>query len=319
MDHAAEIQSIATRAEEMLSSGCSIEHAVSTTTREMLDLVDRLPDPRRMVAGLDQKFFTPFNLARIDVNALRRLCHYVHMRGRNILRTYGFILERPDLFSRRVRVATWIEYMPCSVHGFGWTQDYCALVWSLKVPGSELMRYRSWKLATRGVEYSKVPPRIMEVICNDSVAQFEIMRSLGAVRVTKRLVMACLLKSECNSMAEHLVNTSPEVFKVWPAHEVLFFLCAFRSEVGVAKSVRLVRALARRAPGALRMTDPEGLTALDYTLFSMTYREDSRELASCLIELGISPDHGNVFGISWRDVVDVCGIGHSELEPSVAE
>ena len=108
---------------------------------------------------------------------------------------------------------------------------------------------------------------------------------------------------------ENLILNESSIFKVFPAKEMMFYVCS--SCRSAAKAAKLVRAIETVSPGCVTAVDVNGMTPLDYTTFRVRnmsddlpfYNESSpRELEQMLVYLGCDPKHENKYGISWADV-----------------
>ena len=258
-------------------------------------------------------FFHPFNFATVNVNLIRRLGKAIHLVGRRKFESYRTVLEDRNSFPQEIRTAVWIDYMNINAierdPREDWVSAYLDLYVSLRAPGYEIVRNMTPKIAGLVARRSRVGEKLEAAIRSDSVAEFELSRALEGFRPTKSWLRDHLAEEGCTAILEHLIRNVPETLKIFPADEMMFYICSSCSSVG--KAARLVTALEEVSPGAIETVDVNGLTPLDYTVFRFKNRvsdlpfcDDSPidELVDRLVYLGCDQDHQNKYGISWRDV-----------------
>jgi len=150
----------------------------------------------------------------------------------------------------------------------------------------------------------------------DSIGEFEMLRTIENVRFTKTMVRDMLKSPHGGQIVAHLIRTDGAIKSVFQPLEMLFYVCS--SCESPTKATVIVEALAEVAPECVNAVDPFGLTPLDYINIgirtSRRFLADSRgadlscgvnrwdSLASTLVRLGCNPHHENKYGISYADV-----------------
>ena len=308
------LQEIAGRSEEMYRGGDNSRKVVDFVLGEVAALQSDQPLSLSAANTFGAEFFHPFNFSNVDINAIRRLCTAIHRIGRRRFASYRFVLQSRDVFSRKLRTAVWMDYMglnlSCRDRREDWLTPYCELCKVLKAPDYEIIRNRSAKMVCASDKKNKPDSRLADALRSDSVADFELLRKICGLKLSKGWLRDHLECRDKVAILENLIKTDADVLETFPAVEMLFFLCS--SCRSAAKAARLARALLAKCPEVASAVDCDGLTPLDYTLFrnrnfstdGLPFRDedDTEVLEKALVESGVSPQHENKNGISWSDV-----------------
>lgn len=315
------LSDIAGKTAEMWEQGEPLRDIALYIVKTMEAVDGDKPLARQAGAQCDIGLFHPFNMALMDVNAIRHLCTAIHNLGRRKLRAYMAVLEGGGLFPQEVKTGIWMHYMGLTtclcgnMTGFPLTEDwlkpYLTLCVSLCAEGHGILRMMEPTIAGMPSRKYKVSPRLADAFQSDSVGAYEIERRIEGLRFSKTIVRDMLHDEHGQDIVSHLIEEEPAFLAAFSTKEMLFYVCA--NCRGSGKAAKLVKSLAKIDPGAVRCEDAFGQTPLDWTLLRLRRPElqerdlddqlaQMRELASALVALGADPRHRNRYGISYRDV-----------------
>ena len=308
------IEGVADRSAEMWRTGETSRQIVDYVLKSVGGLQGDMPLREVAANTFCADFFHPFNLSNVNVNLIRRLCSAIHRIGRRKFASYRFVLENRALFPREVRTAVWIDYAHIDSGSGGdaqidWVTPYLQLCCALRSPGYELVRnINPLILGMTSRRYCQ-SEKLVAALRADSVSEFELLRTVEGLKFGKVWLRDHLQKEMAPNIMENLILNEPSIFKVFPAQEMMLYVCS--SCRSATKAAKLVRAIETVSPGCVTTEDVNGMTPLDYTTFRVRnmsddlpfYNESSpRELEQMLVYLGCDPKHENKYGISWVDV-----------------
>lgn len=314
------IVDIARQSAKMWEQGSPLREISLFIVKSMESFGGKKPLSHQAGAPCDIGMFHPFNMAAMDVNALRRLCTAIHNIGRRKLRAYMAVLEEGDLFPQEVKTGLWMHYMGLTTCLCGnmtgsaledWLKPYLTLCVAMCAEGHEVLRMMEPSVAGMPSRKYKVSQRLADSFLRDDVAAYEIERHIEGVRFTKTVVRDMLADEHGRCIVSHLIGEEPAFMESFDAKEMLFYVCANCKDFG--KAAALAKSLVGVSPDLIRCEDAFGQTPLDWTLLRLRRLElkdrdldnclaQMRTLASVLVELGADPHHRNKYGISYSDV-----------------
>ena len=314
------LESIADKTSEMWEDGCTSPQISDLIAKEVGNIVCEMPMRERAVGMYSADAFHPFNLANMDINVVRNLCKAIHVFGRSRFAAYKMVLMSEGVFRQEVRTTVWMDYMWIALFSrrHDWLKLYLALYVGIRGRGYELVRNMYPDIIGHISRKYIVSERLKKAFREDSVGEFEILKTVENLRFTKSMVREMIKSSDGGQIVAHLIRTDDMIKRVFPPMEMLFYVCA--SCESPTKATIIAEALAEVAPECVNAVDPFGLTPLDYINIGM--RTSNRFLvnsmgmdlgciggvnlwdclASTLVRLGCNPYHGNKYGISYADV-----------------
>ena len=309
------IEGVAERSAEMWRTGETLRQIVDYVLGSLGEIQKDVNLREVAVANMFcADFFHPFNLSNVNVNLVRRLCFAIDQIGRYKFAGYRLVLEGRGLFPRPVRTAVWIEYANVNLwysngKTVNWVDPYLGLFCALRTPGFEIVRnIRSKILDFSGRKYRE-SENVHAAFRADSVSEFELNRTVEGLYLTKTWLRDHIQMEQGGAIIENLILNEPSIFKVFPAKEMMFYVCS--SCRSATKAAKLVKAIETICPDCVKSVDVNGMTPLDYTTFrdrnmvdDLPFHTESspRELEQMLVYLGCDPKHENKYGISWQDV-----------------
>ena len=314
------LESVADQTSEMWENGCASLQITDLIAKEVGNIVRESPMREKAAGMYGVDVFHPFNLANMDINVVRRYCKAIHDFGRSRFAAYKTVLMSKDVFRQEVRTTVWMDYMGVALFSrrYDWLKLYLAIYVGIRGNGYELVRNMYPDIIGHGSRKYIVSERLKNAFREDSVGEFEILKTVENLRFTKSMVRNMIKSSDGGQIVAHLIRTDDMIKRVFPPLEMLFYVCA--SCESPTKATIIAEALAEVAPECVNAVDPFGLTPLDYINIGMrtSYRflvnsmgMDSsciggvnlwNCLASTLVRLGCNPYHGNRYGISYADV-----------------
>lgn len=315
------LESIADQTSEMWENGCTSPQITDLIAKEVGNIVCESPMREKAAGMYCTDAFHPFNLANMDINVVRNLCKAIFVFGRSRFAAYKMVLMSNDVFRQEVRTTVWMDYMGVALfsrRGDDWLKLYLALYVGIRGNGYELVRNMYPDIIGHASRKYIVSERLKNAFREDSVGEFEILKTVENLRFTKSMVRDMIKSSDGGQIVAHLIRTDDMIKRVFPPLEMLFYVCA--SCENPTKATIIAEALAEVAPECVNAIDPFGLTPLDYINIGM--RTSSRflvnsmgwdsscvcglnlwdDFASTLVRLGCNPYHGNKYGISYADV-----------------
>lgn len=232
--------------------------------------------------------------------------------GRDRLLAWKSLLESDDDGSGS-KAEAWLRYYCVHnvFHRDDWFKYYIRLAVSRNSDvGKDLGCLLPFGM-TRGLDSlcstAEANVRIGTALKSDSVSMFELYRSLGLVKLNGMVVRSMLNSDGCAAILEHLISNEPQLPRIIRPRAIFLFACAACKNV--EKSLRLLNAVEKIAPGQARCSNVFGWSPLHYTLFKQRHLPDGNgrrpvEVEERLISLGCDPDHADKHGLSWRKLAE---------------
>lgn len=247
------IEGVAERSAEMWGTGETSRQIVDYVLKSVGGLQGDTPLREAAANTFCADFFHPFNLSNVNVNLIRRLCSAIHRIGRRKFASYRFVLENRMLFPREVRTAVWIDYARINLAAdsnvlIDWVTPYLQLCCALRSPGYELVRNINPMILGMTSRSYYQSEKLSAALRADSVSEFELLRTVEGLKLVKAWLRDHLQKEMATSIMENLIFNEPSIFKVFPAKEMMFYVCS--SCRSAAKAAKLVRAIETVSRGA---------------------------------------------------------------------
>ena len=314
------LDSIADQTSEMWENGYTSPQISNLIAKEVGNIVCESPMREKAARMYGVDAFHPFNLANMDINAVRRYCTAIHDFGRSRFAAYKLVLMSKDVFRQEVRTTVWMDYMGIALFSrrYDWLRLYIALYVGIRGNGYELVRNMYPDIIGHVSRKYNVSERLKTAFRQGSIGEFEMLKVIENVRFTKSMVRDMLKFPNGGQIVAHLIKTDATIRNAFQPAEMLFYICS--SCKSATKAAIVAAALTEVAPECVKAVDPFGLTPLDY--INIGIRTSSRclvnsrgtdssciggmnlwdDLASTLVRLGCNPYHGNRYGISYADV-----------------
>ena len=225
------IEGIAERSVEMWRAGETSRQIVDYVLKSVSGLQGDTPLREAAADTFCADFFHPFNLSNVNMNLIRRLCSAIHRIGRRKFASYRFVLENRALFPREVRTAVWIDYARIN-SGSGsntqidWVTPYLQLCCTLRSPGYEIVRNINPEILGMTSRSYYQSEKLEAALRADSVSEFELLRTVEGLKFIKAWLRNHLQKEMAPNIMENLILNEPSIFKVFPAKEMMFYVCS---------------------------------------------------------------------------------------------
>ena len=134
------LESVADQTSEMWENGSTSPQIVDLIAKEVGNIACEAP-MREQAAGMyGVDAFHPFNLANVDINALRNLCTAIHDFGRSRFAAYKMVLMSEGVFRQEVRTTVWMNYIWIALFGrqWDWLKLYLTLYVEIRGVGMSL-------------------------------------------------------------------------------------------------------------------------------------------------------------------------------------